>query len=105
VRHVKEKKKLGEMLIDGGLLTEAQLNQSVIDHKRSNIKLGEYLVREGIVSSSEIVDLVSRQLAIEKYSRKPTPLRSPCRMSSPLNCARNINWYPLNERATCSKSP
>jgi len=54
------------MLIDGGLLTEEQLKQAVADHKRNNMKLGEYLVREGIVSSSEIVNLVSQQLTIEK---------------------------------------
>ncbi len=72
--NVKEKKKLGEMLIDGGLLTQEQLDEAIVNHKRSHIKLGEYLVREGIVSSSEIVNLVSRQLSIEKYKPESYPI-------------------------------
>ena len=92
---MKEKKKLGEMLIDGGLLTEEQLNQAVADHKRDNMKLGEYLVREGIVSSSEIVNLVSQQLSIEKYRPDAYPIDISLSDVIPLEMCQRYQLVPI----------
>jgi type IV pilus assembly protein PilB len=61
------RKKLGEILVEGGLLTLKQLEQALPFQKKSNLKLGQFLVREGIVSEVQIVDLVSNQLKLEKY--------------------------------------
>ncbi len=60
-------KKLGEILVEGGLLTQKQLEKALPFQKKSSLKLGQFLVREGIVSESQIVDLVSTQLRLEKY--------------------------------------
>ncbi|MFO7715682.1 GspE/PulE family protein [Desulfosarcina sp.] len=92
---MKAKQKLGEMLIDGGLLTEEQLRQAVVDHKRSNMKLGEYLVREGIVNSSEIVELVSRQLAIEKYRPDAYPIDISLAAVIPLEMCQKYQLIPI----------
>jgi len=83
------------MLIDGGLLTDEQLEQAVIDHKRSNIKLGEYLVREGIVSSSEIVNLVSQQLDIEKYKPENYPIDIALSNLVPLEMCQKHQLIPV----------
>jgi len=64
---LKARKKLGEILVEGGLLTREQLEKALPYQKKSNLKLGQFLVREGIVSESQIVDLVSSQLKLEKY--------------------------------------
>ncbi len=61
------RKKLGEILVEGGLLTQKQLEQALPFQKKSTLKLGQFLVREGIVSEVQIVDLVSTQLKLEKY--------------------------------------
>ena len=47
---VRTKKKLGKMLFEAGLLTEAQLAKAVKDQQKYKLKLGQTLVREGIVS-------------------------------------------------------
>lgn len=64
---MKARKKLGEILVEGGLLTQRQLEEALPFQKKSSLKLGQFLVREGIVSESQIVDLVSTQLRLEKY--------------------------------------
>ena len=64
---MRARKKLGEILVEGGLLTRKQLEEALPFQKKSNLKLGQFLVREGIVSESQIVDLVSNQLRLEKY--------------------------------------
>ena len=61
------RKKLGEILVEGGLLSQKQLEEALPFQKKSHLKLGQFLVREGIVSESQIVDLVSSQLRLEKY--------------------------------------
>lgn len=62
---MKQKKRLGEMLKDAGLLTEDQLQKAIRDHRKTNMKLGQYLVREGIVSESKLVDVVSQQTKVK----------------------------------------
>jgi type IV pilus assembly protein PilB len=64
------RRKLGEILVAGGLLTQKQLEEALPFQKKSHLKLGQFLVSEGIVSESQIVDLVSNQLRLEKY--RPT---------------------------------
>jgi len=64
---LKVRKKLGEILVEGGLLTQKQLVEALPFQKRSHLKLGQFLVREGIVNESQIVDLVSNQLRLVKY--------------------------------------
>ena len=64
---MKVRKKLGEILVAGGLLTQRQLEEALPFQKRSHLKLGQFLVREGIVNESQIVELVSNQLRLEKY--------------------------------------
>ncbi len=41
------KKKLGELLVENSLLTEEQLSQALSAHKKSGVKLGQYLTRKG----------------------------------------------------------
>ena len=65
---LKTKKLLGQILIEGGLLTHQQLEEALPYQKKSGLKLGQFLVREGIVSESQIVDMISTQLNLKKYS-------------------------------------
>jgi type IV pilus assembly protein PilB len=64
---LRARKKLGEILVEGGLLTPEQLEKALPHQKKSSLKLGQFLVREGYVSETQIVDLVSNQLRLEKY--------------------------------------
>ena len=67
-KKLKIKKRLGEILIEGGLLTRRQLEEALPFQKKSGLKLGQFLVREGIVSETQIVDMVSNQLNLRKYT-------------------------------------
>ncbi len=71
---MRDRKKLGGMLVEAGLMTEFQLNQAVLNQSKSRLRLGQYLIREGVVSESQIVDLISRQLRIAKYDAARYPI-------------------------------
>ena len=68
------KKRLGEMLIESDLLTPDQLQQALVEQKKAGLKLGQYLVRRGIVSENQIVALLSQQVKIEKYHPDKYPV-------------------------------
>jgi len=85
------------MLIEAGLLSEEQLKQAIIDHKRTNMKLGQYLVREGIVSGSQAADIISQQLKIKKYNPDDYPIDIELSKVIPLELAQKYQAAPLRK--------
>ena len=55
------------MLTEAGLITEERLHQALAEQHKTDLKLGQYLVRNGIVSESLIIDTLAQQLGLEKY--------------------------------------
>jgi len=94
---VREKPKLGEMLVEGGLLSDEQLQQAVVGHKQKKVKLGQFLVREGIVSGAQIVDLVCRQLKMKKYQPDKYPIDMNLSKIIPVDTAQKYHVVPLNK--------
>ena len=91
------------MLIEEGLVSEAQLNKALAGHKAAGLKLGQYLTRQGIVSESQIMDLISRQLRIEKYRSEKFTLDSTLASVIPLEIARKYQVVPLRQGSTLFK--
>ena len=91
------KKRLGEMLIEGGLLTEEQLNHAIANQKRTNLKLGQFLVREGVVSGSQIVDQISKQLRVKKYTPDKYPVDMELARVLPVDMAQKHQVAPLRK--------
>lgn len=83
------------MLVEAGLITEEQLKQAILDHKRSNLMLGQYLMREGIVSGGQIADCISRQLRIQKYYPDNFPIDIHLTNVLPLDQAQKYQAIPL----------
>lgn len=92
------RKRLGEMLIEAGLLDAKDLEQALRDQKRSGLKLGEYLIRKGILREVQIVDLISRQLKIDKYSAARYPYNPELRELVPVEMAQKYQFVPLRRR-------
>lgn len=62
-----EKMKLGEILLEAGLIKKEQLQQALAGHRKSGMKLGQYLVHRGIVGESDIVKVLADQLRLDVY--------------------------------------
>ena len=85
------------MLIEACLLNEEQLKQAIVDHKRTNMKLGQYLVREGFVSGSQAADIISKQLKIKKYIPDNYPIDIDLSKALPLDLAQKYQAAPLRK--------
>ena len=59
------RKKLGEMLIEAGVLDETRLRQALADQRRWGRSLGRTLVELNLVPEETLVSVLSRQLGIE----------------------------------------
>ncbi|MEA1970233.1 MAG: ATPase, T2SS/T4P/T4SS family [Thermodesulfobacteriota bacterium] len=91
------RKKLGEMLVDAGLLTEDRLKQALSGQKKAGLKLGQYLIQEGWVRENQIMDQVSRQLNIEKYDPKEYPVDQSLAGVVPFGMAQKHQMVPLKK--------
>lgn len=58
------KKKLGEILIEAGLVREVQINEALKQQKGSGEPLGEVLVRMGILKEEDIAYALARQYGL-----------------------------------------
>ena len=91
------KKRLGEMLVEGGLITEDQLSKALIDQKKSGLQLGKFLVKEGIVQEEQIVELVCAQLNLNKYHVRKYPLEINLNDVIPADIAAKYEVIPLKK--------
>lgn len=61
----KVKKRLGEILVSSGVITEEVLQKVLVLQRNSGNKLGEVLVAEGLTTEDQIMEAVKNQLGIQ----------------------------------------
>lgn len=59
-----EKKKLGEILVEQGAITSAQLTQVLAEQKRTGERLGRILVNLGFITERELIKFLGAQMDI-----------------------------------------
>ena len=58
-------KRLGEMLVDVGVITDEQLNEALAKQKGSGKRLGTVLVDENIITETQLIETLRMQLGID----------------------------------------
>jgi len=61
-----ETKKLGEMLVEAGLITVAQLNEALRFQKASGGRMGSNLVATGMLSEESMMDFLAQQTGVPR---------------------------------------
>jgi type IV pilus assembly protein PilB len=61
LKRLSERKKLGELLLETGLLTPEQLKAALERSSKNNVLLGTFLVSEGLVSEEDMAQTLARQ--------------------------------------------
>lgn len=67
---MRKKRKLGEMLVEAGLIDKAQLASALGEQKQAKGKLGSTLIRMGLVDEKDVSALLQKQLGMECVSLK-----------------------------------
>lgn len=69
------KKRLGDILVETGVISMDQLKEGLRLQKETGKKLGEVLVNMGLVSDDEIMEILSVQLLIERIDLEKTNIK------------------------------
>jgi type IV pilus assembly protein PilB len=61
-------KRFGDLLIEKGLLTAAQLAEALEEQDRTGLKLGQVLREKGLISEDDFVDVIHTRLGVPKLA-------------------------------------
>jgi len=67
------RKKLGECLVQAGLITETDLQTALVEHKRSGERLGGVLVRMNLATERQIAKALAYQLGFSYVNLAENP--------------------------------
>lgn len=91
-------KRLGDMLIEAGYITQAQLEDALKVQKASGKRLGETLIDVGLIAERDIIDVLCLQLGIDFIDLSHTTLPVELTAIIPKALARRYTMVPV--RAT-----
>ena len=89
-------KKLGELLIDQGLISEDALQQAVALQKKVGKPIGEVLVGMGVISWEDIYDSLSKQYGLNVLDDVPNLLSPEVLRMIPKPVADRLNVIPID---------
>jgi type IV pilus assembly protein PilB len=89
------RKKLGEVLVESGLITEEQLGEAMELQKQSKERLGRVLIGMGVGSEKEIALAIARQLGIEFVDLDDIVPDETALLVLPEHLARRYQLIPL----------
>ena len=95
---MKPRPKLGQMLVDAGLVSAEQLAQIMAGRNGRAMKLGQVLARMGLVGEEQVVELLSQQLAVTRYKAEAYPMDLELAQLLPLELAQRYSVVPLRRR-------
>ncbi len=93
---IKIKKKLGELLIESGLISENDLTEVLAEQKTKRKKVGEILVEAGFCTEIEIATALSSQLGMQFIDLKNTAVEPVAIDIIPERVARKHLIIPTN---------
>ncbi len=62
--NVRKKIRLGDLLVENNLISQAQLEEALADQKKTGRKLGRILIENGFIKEDDMLETLSRQLKI-----------------------------------------
>ncbi|RED61706.1 GspE/PulE family protein [Cohnella lupini] len=71
------KKRLGDLLVDSGIISDDELKQALNEQRQSKQKLGDLLISQGYITEQQLIEVLEFQLGIPhvslfKYQIDPT---------------------------------
>jgi len=88
-------KRLGDMLVEAGLITPGQLETAVALHRQENKKLGQVLVEKGFISATTLATFISYQLNLPLVDLKKCKIQPAAVRLVPEEMARRYNLLPV----------
>jgi MSHA biogenesis protein MshE len=95
-----EKFRLGEALVQQGLITEDQLKFALLEQRRTGKKLGYVICENGLVTEEQLADTLAKQLKLPFINLKSYQLKSHIVRLLPETRARRYRSLVLEDRGS-----
>jgi len=90
------RKRLGEMLVDSGEITQEQLEKALAAHKRTGERLGRVLVQLGIITETGLLKALEENLGIPLVDLSATPPAKEAVRLIPMSLAERHHVIPVS---------
>ena len=90
--------RLGDLLIDAGVITQEQLGQALANQKKTKRRLGDELVQSGIITERQVVDALTMQLGIDFIDLTTVDIAPEMTKLVPKNLAKRYSVVPVRTR-------
>lgn len=87
--------RLGELLLNSGVISEANLNAALKEQKASHLRLGEILIKEGYLTENHLAEALCQQLELEFVSLTNYRPQQEALALVPENVAVRLNVMPM----------
>jgi type IV pilus assembly protein PilB len=88
-------KQLGDILLEGGLVTQEQLSAAFEEHQRAGRALGRVLVERGVLTEAQLVAALAQQIGLKFVDLSDYPLDGAAVASVPATVCRRYNALPI----------
>jgi hypothetical protein len=90
------KKKLGELLVEAGIIDELQLSSALGQQRQWGKRLGATLIEMGFVTEKDMAAVLKKQMGIECVSLEDMAPQPEALNAVKLDIAKKYNIFPVN---------
>ncbi|MGN7470662.1 GspE/PulE family protein [Brevibacillus sp. SAFN-007a] len=91
------RKRLGDILVESGIITTDQLQEALVEQKKSKLKLGDHLLQSGYITEQQLIEILEYQLGIPHVSLFRMRLEPSLSAIVPEELARRHSLVPLKK--------
>lgn len=88
-------RRLGDVLVDAGLVTEDQLDHALAQQKETKRRLGDELIAEGVITESGLIEALQMQLGIDFVDLSQRAIDPELSRVVPKNIAKTYGVVPV----------
>ncbi|MGG1614445.1 GspE/PulE family protein [Paenibacillus phoenicis] len=89
------KKRLGELLLESGIITEQQLQAALEEQQRTRKKLGDVLLAQGVLTEHQLIEVLEFQLGIPHVTLSRFQIDAKLSQVIPEQMARRYQVLPI----------
>lgn len=91
------RKRLGDLLLEVGLITEEQLENALQMQKQSKERLGEIILSLGYVSEENMIEVLEFQLGVPRIELKEESINKAAALTIPVQMAEKYKVIPVSK--------
>lgn len=94
MKKIQGRKRLGDLLVESGVITEEQLNYS-LENKKRNEKIGDFFIQQGYLTEQQLIEVLEFQLGIPHINLNQYTIDPELLHLVPVELAKRANLMPI----------